>query len=90
MKKIVEVQEVDGEGLESLMGENVLIFCMNYIYSGRLTGVNDTCILLENGGIVYETGSFTSAEFKDFQKVADKFYVKSNTIESFCQTNKVK
>lgn len=85
MKKIVEVQEVEGEGLMSLLGEQVILFCMNYFYAGKLIGVNDTCVLLENGGIVYETGSFTELKWKDFQKVADKLYVKLESIESFAK-----
>jgi hypothetical protein len=31
MKKIVSVTEVEGEGLIGLLGENVILFCMNYI-----------------------------------------------------------
>ena len=31
MKKLVEVTEVQGEGLEKLMGERVTLFCANYI-----------------------------------------------------------
>ena len=47
MKKLVKVEEVQGEGLVGLMGENVTLFCMNYIYTGRLVGVNDTFVKLE-------------------------------------------
>lgn len=85
MKKLIEVQEVEGEGLMSLMGEQVILFCMNYFYAGKLIGVNDTCVLLENGGIVYETGAFTDLKWKDCQKVADKLYVKLEAIESFAK-----
>ena len=45
MKKIVEVS---GEGLEGLMGEQVTLFCMNYFYTGKLTGVNDNDVQLQN------------------------------------------
>lgn len=48
MKKLVKVEEIEGEGLLSLLGENVTLFCQIYIYSGKLIGVNDTCVLLEN------------------------------------------
>jgi len=83
MKKIVE--EVGGEGLESLLGEEVIIFCMNYFYSGRLVGVNKDDVLLENAGIVYETGSFDSKTWKDEQKISccSKFYVRISAIESY-------
>jgi hypothetical protein len=86
MKKIVSVQEVDGEGLVGLMGQRVTLFCANYIYTGNLTGVNDTCVLLEDAGIVYETGSFTEKNWKDFQRVADKIYVTTQSIEMFAVT----
>ena len=56
MKKLVE--EVVGEGLEKLLGERVTLFCANYIYTGKLTGVNENCVLLSEAAIVYETGSF--------------------------------
>lgn len=85
MKKLVEIQEVEGEGLVSLMGEQVILFCGNYFYAGKLIGVNDTCILLQDGGIVYETGAFTDLKWKDFQKVADKLYVTSSSVESFAK-----
>ena len=88
MKKIVEVTEVEGEGLESLLGVNVLLFCLNYIYTGKLIGVNKTCVLLENPRIVYETGSFTSKEFEDAQKLPNQHYVMLSAIESFGETDK--
>jgi hypothetical protein len=44
MKKLVE--EINGEGLDKLLGERVTLFCMNYIYTGKLSGVNSTCVLL--------------------------------------------
>ena len=83
MKQLVQVQEVEGEGLLSLLGQQVILFCMNYFYAGKLIGVNDSFVLLENGGIVYETGPFSEPKWKDFQKVADKLYVRTDTIESF-------
>lgn len=85
MKKAVIVQEVDGEGLISLLGEQVILFCSNYFYAGRLEGVNDTCVLLANGGIVYETGAFGDLKWKDFQQVAEKLYVNVDSIESFAK-----
>ena len=88
MKKLVTVTEEAGEGLEKLMGENVILFCLNYIYTGKLIGVNKTCILLENPKIVYETGAFNSTSFSDAQALPFEFYVQTNAIESFGKTNK--
>ena len=81
MKKIVN--EVQGEGLEKLLGERVTLFCMNYIYTGTLTGVNETCVLLTDAAIVYETGAFTERDWKDAQKLPHDWYVQTASIESF-------
>lgn len=87
MKRIAEVVEVNGEGLEALLGENVLVFCLNYIYTGKLVGVNTTCILLEAPSIVYETGSFNATAFKDAQKLPHPVYIQTSAIESFSKTS---
>ena len=82
MKKLVE--QVDGEGMESLIGERVLLLCANYFYTGRLMGVNDTCVLLDDPAIVYETGEWAAAKYKDEQPLNMKpFYVQTSAIESF-------
>ena len=81
MRKIVE--QVSGEGLEKLLGERVTLFCAVYIYTGRLVGVNDTCVLLEDAGIVYETGDLGSKEWRDSQKLPGDWYVQRGMIESF-------
>lgn len=85
MKKLVNVQEVEGEGLISLLGEKVILFCMNYFYAGTLVGVNSDCVLLENGGIVYETGPFSDNAWKDFQKIPGPLYVRIGSIEAFAK-----
>ena len=84
MKKLVNVVEVEGEGLVSLLGENVLVFCMNYIYAGKLAGVNEKDILLESAVIVYETGELRAKDFKDAQKLPAPIYIRTSSIESFC------
>lgn len=84
MKKIVEVMEVENEGMIKLMGKKVTFFCLNYIYTGELIGVNETCILLKNPAIVYETGSFSDSKFKDEQSLCvEEFYLQKGCIESF-------
>ena len=83
MKKIVNVVEVENEGLAALLGEKVTLFCLNYIYSGTLAGVNDTCVLLENAAIVYETGSFSDNKWKNCEKLPNQWYIQLSSIESF-------
>jgi hypothetical protein len=81
MNKIIEQEPT--EGLNKLLGERVTLFCAVYIYSGRLIGVNDTCVLLEDAGIVYETGELLSKEWKDYQKLPGDWYIQRSMIESF-------
>ncbi len=81
MKKIVI--EEKGEGLLKLLGQRVTLFCMNYIYTGDLVGVNDSCVLLQNAAIVYETGPLDSGAWKDSQKLPGDWYVQTSAIESF-------
>ena len=84
MKKVIQVQEVEGQGLEALLGKSVVLFCSNYIYTGILIGVNTTDIILEKAGIVYETGSFIDKTFKDCQMLPGKEWrVRTAAIESY-------
>lgn len=82
MKRIVE--STSNEGLEALLGEKVTLFCTRYIYTGKLTGVNDQFCLLENPSIVYSTGSFEDKDWADAQKLPKKeWYVMYHSVESF-------
>ncbi len=83
MKKVVTVTEVAGEGLMALLGKRVTFFCVNYIYTGDLVGVNDSCVLLDNPAIVYETGPFNTTEWKDAQALPHSIYIQTSAIESF-------
>jgi len=82
MKKIVEI--TDGVGLDGLLGENVLLICSAYFYTGKLTGVNDSFVELENAAIVYETGPWNQQGYKDSQSLhAKTFFIQRAAIESF-------
>ena len=81
MKKLVE--EVAGEGLESLLGERITFFCMNYIYTGKLVGVNTDDVLLSDAAIVYETGAFDDTAWKDAQFLPNDVYIRTASIESY-------
>ena len=83
MKKLVQVQEVAGEGLVSLMGQRVTLFCLNYIYTGDLVGVNDVEVLLENPAIVYETGPFPDPDWKDAQSLPNALFIRLSAVESY-------
>ena len=83
MKKIVKVSS---EGFEALLGKKVIIYSCRYIYVGKLVGVNNTCILLEDAKFIYSTGPYR----KDIKKWEssencwnDSWYIQTSSIESF-------
>jgi len=81
MKRIVE--EVSGEGLESLLGKRVMIWCINYIYTGSLVGVNEHDVKLSDASVIYETGPLTALSWKDAQELPSDWYVRTASIESY-------
>ena len=81
MKKLVE--QVEDEGLEGLLGETVTLYCDTYIYTGKLAGVNEFCVLLQDAKIVYNTGSHKSGEWGDAEPMPNDWYVCCSKIESF-------
>lgn len=84
-KKVVEecVVENDEEGFLALLGQTITCFCAVYIYTGKLIGVNRTCIKLQNPSIVYETGDFSNKSWKDAQALPHEIYIQTGLIESF-------
>lgn len=84
MKKLVQVEQVDGEGLEVFLGERVLLMCAGYFYEGKLIGVNDTFVKLDDAAIVYSTGAWSDKNYSDIQKFHTKeWYVQRGLIEAF-------
>jgi len=81
MKKIVE--DVSNEGLEKFLGEKIILLCANYFYAGKLVGVNESCVLLEEASIVYETGKWDANSYQDSQRLPGPWYVQTTMIESF-------
>ena len=81
MKKFIEVSD---EGLEGLMGETVTLLCMNYFYAGKLTGVNDAFVQLQDPQIVYDTGDWSNKKWADAQTLPTEYlYVNTSSIESY-------
>lgn len=83
MKKLVSVEEVENEGLIGLLGERVTIYCASWIYSGKLVGVNDTFIKLEDAELVFDTGALNAAKFTTAEKFPKEWYIQVSSIESF-------
>lgn len=63
MKRIIEDTNMT-DGLSDLLGENVELWCLNYIYAGKLLGVNDNFVLLGDAHLVYETGELNAKTYK--------------------------
>jgi hypothetical protein len=82
VKKLVEASEE--EGLESFLGERVLLMCAGYFYEGKLIGVSEEFVKLQDPGIVYSTGEWKEKGYSDIQKLhAKEWYVMTGLIESF-------
>ena len=75
--------EVEGEGLVSLLGKRVTLKCVNFFYTGKLVGVNETYVKLTDAAVVFETGPFNTKDWADAQKLPNDWYVQINAIESF-------
>lgn len=91
MMKVVrkEIETVDVSGLGALLGKEVLLMCLNYNYSGRLVGVNDTCVMLVNASIVYETGDWSAEDWKNAQRLpSGEVYVQIAAMESFFEVDR--
>ena len=75
--------DVPNEGLIALLGKRITLFCVNYIYTGTLAGVNEKFVQLTDPAIVYETGPYTTKEWKDSQKLPNDFYIMLAAVEGF-------
>jgi hypothetical protein len=83
MKILKTIEENEHEGLMSLIGQRVTFYCMNYIYSGDLVGVNDVQVKIENAVIVYDTGSFTKKDWETSEKFPQAWFIRLSAIESY-------
>lgn len=66
---ITTTEDTDVTAMESLLGQRVILLCANYFYTGKLVGINETCVELEEPAIVYETGQWSAAKYTDEQKL---------------------
>lgn len=82
MKKLIEVSNEES-GLLALMGKRITLYCMNFIYTGKLVGVNDTYVLLTDAAIVYNTGPHDEKNWEDAQALPHDWHVMLSAVESF-------
>ena len=80
MKRIVETN--DG-GYDAMLGEKIVLFCGVYIYTGKLVGVNDDHLELDDAQLVYETGALATGPWKDAQDLPGRWRVTKHGVESW-------
>ena len=83
MKSLVKVEEIENEGLISFLGNKITVWCIDYIRTGKLVGVNDQFIKLEQAAIIYETGELKAKSYKDLQETGKDMYVMIHAITHF-------
>jgi len=81
MKRIVE--DTNPSGFDAVLGEKVMVICNIYIYTGKLVGVNDDHLELDDAKIVYETGKLDEGNWKDAQPLISPHRVMKQAIESW-------
>ena len=72
-----------GVGVAQFMGKSILLKCMNYFYFGKIIGVDAFGATVQDCYVVFETGAFDAAQFKDAQKIGDRFVIALQSIEAF-------
>lgn len=71
--------------LESLKGFNVILFCSNYFYTGKVVGVDEHTVTIKGARMIFDTGEFKNGpKFKDVEKLySDEWHINTSFIESF-------
>lgn len=80
-------QQVD---LSELQGKYVWLWCVNYIYNGKLVAHNKFSVKLEDACVVFETGNIDAETFTDYQNFKKPLYVRTSAIESFSESGRTK
>ena len=80
-----DVKEI--KNLDELVGETFCFQCARYIYHGKVKNVNSDYIELENAGVVFETGEYSSSSPSDRQELPNGVFVMRESIESFYKLN---
>lgn len=85
MKRVINTTETEVDGLDKLLGEYVELYCLNYIYCGRLIGVNEFDVCLAECQIVYETGKLDDHSGYKFAESfsQDERFIQKAHIESY-------
>ena len=81
-KRIIEESET--VGVDDLLGETIIVMCMNYTYSGILVSASDDAFLLRNPEIVFKTGPFKEPGWERSEPTCcSEQYIARSAIESY-------
>ena len=76
-------------GLESYMGQTVVLYCSRYIYTGTLVSIDKFSLTLESARIVFDTGEHKATQWALVEPCVDPIWnVSLASIESFGLSNK--
>ena len=76
---------VVGAPMERLIGKTVVLWCVNYIYSGTLVAVSGGTATLDDAVVVYETGELDATEWETAKRLPSQWCVQLSAVESFGQ-----
>ena len=69
--------------MHPLNGKQVVAMAANYIYTGTLVDVTVDRIVLTDPSIVYETGAWSAATWKDSQRLpTNEIHIERSAVES--------
>jgi hypothetical protein len=82
MKKLVEV---DGDsGFEAAIGEKIHVWCMRYNYAGKLAGVSEDTLFLDDAKLVFLTGKLDDDTWEDAETpLNSSLQVMKQSVESW-------
>jgi len=73
--------------LKDLIGKTFTFWCVRYIYHGTVKSVNDFYVILEDAGVVYDTGDLDASSAEDKQDLPNDLHIPLHAIENFTQMN---
>lgn len=69
---------------EKFIGSNVVVWCINYIYAGKLEEVGDLTIVLSNAHLIFDAGNLQGETFNQYEKIkAKEWRIFLGAVESF-------
>ena len=72
-------------GIATFRGKSITLYCLNYIYTGKVVEVTSEEVDLAGAAIVYETGELKAPKFLDAQELPgpENHFVRISAVESY-------